>query len=476
MGNTVRIRNGMSNATEGDILGNASDIIKDLGVVDLAGGHLLVTEDSPKGMTVQVAGGIVYVPNSNYDELDSDTPKFYPVVCSPEVVTIDNNVSGSTRYDLICVKVDKTIVPDPDADNIATKVVVKGTPGAGIPTTPANHYKLAEIEVVNGETEIENSMITDTRVQSLLNADFITITPSTSTNLTGLLTGNGSNVGYKAAPTGAVVGTTDTQELSAKTLLDVLLKGAINFWVNPNETWEFVSVDDPIGVIRVHADVTTKYYPGMKLKMMNNGNLIYGIIQIVGAYTGGYTSITYLHEMIPGANTALHPISNNPITANYYGVGRPVGFPVEEEKWSIVVSDANDRTFASPTQNVKQNVSQLNLTIPIGSWRGPMCLTLYCSRASLGIVEIKATFSTANNTESDNEKTITDYGRGPLDTAGGRFEVTHTLMRELRINVTAKTPYYLNIWTTQTNIGVFGILGGATYGAKSTIRLLNTYF
>jgi hypothetical protein len=132
MGNTVRIRNGMSNATEGDILGNASDIIKDLGVVDLAGGHLLVTEDSPKGMTVQVAGGVVYVPNSNYDELDSDTPKFYPVVCSSEVLTVDNNVSGSTRYDIVCVKVDKTIVPDADADNIATKVVVKGTPGAGV--------------------------------------------------------------------------------------------------------------------------------------------------------------------------------------------------------------------------------------------------------------------------------------------------------------------------------------------------------
>ncbi len=193
MGNTVRIRNGMSNATEGDILGNASDVIKDLGVVDLAGGHLLVTEDSPKGMTVQVAGGIVYVPNSNYDELDSDTPKFYPVVGSAEVLTIDSNVSGSTRYDIVCMKVDKTIIPDPDADNIATKVVVKGTPGAGVPATPANHYKLAEVEVVNGETEIENSMITDTREQVTVNNQLLLIE-------------------------GDVVGTTDIQTLEGKTI------------------------------------------------------------------------------------------------------------------------------------------------------------------------------------------------------------------------------------------------------------------
>ena len=171
------------------------DIIKDLGVVDLAGGHLLVTQNSPLGMSVQVAGGVVYVPNSNYSILDSDTPKFYPVVCSNEVLAVDNNVSGSTRYDIVCVKIDKVIVPDPDASNVATKVVIKGTPGAGVPATPANHYKLAEIKVVNGETEITNAEITDKRTQVHLNSILI-----------------------PGLPTGDIVGTTDTQTLTNKTL------------------------------------------------------------------------------------------------------------------------------------------------------------------------------------------------------------------------------------------------------------------
>lgn len=183
MANTVRIRNGMSNATEGDILGNFGDLVG-VGVVDKANGHLLVTEDSPRGMSIQVAGGIVYVPNADYNQLDSDTPKFYPVVCDAEALTIDNNTSGQTRNDIVCVKVDKSIFPDADASNIATKIVVKGTAGGGIPTTPANHYKLANIVVVNGETEITNAEITDTREQVLLEAGMGVVTEDAEQTLT----------------------------------------------------------------------------------------------------------------------------------------------------------------------------------------------------------------------------------------------------------------------------------------------------
>lgn len=222
MANTVRIRNGMSNATEGDILGNFGDLVG-VGVVDKANGHLLVTEDSPRGMSIQVAGGIVYVPNAGYNQLDSDTPKFYPVVCDAEALTIDNNTSGQTRNDIVCVKVDKSIFPDADASNIATKVVVKGTAGGGIPTTPANHYKLAEIEVVNGETEIENSMITDTREQITLQERLINLTASSTTNITGLVGGDGTNIEQVTKPTGDIVGTTDTQTLTNKTLTNPTL-------------------------------------------------------------------------------------------------------------------------------------------------------------------------------------------------------------------------------------------------------------
>ena len=341
MGNTVRIRNGMSNATEGDILGSIGDIVKTLGVVDLAGGHLLVTEDSPTGMTVQVAGGIVYVPNSNYDELDSDTPKFYPVVCDSEVVTIDNNVSGSTRIDIVCVKVDKAIAPNADADNIATKVVIKGTPGGGTPSTPANHYKLAEITVVNGETAIENSMITDKRGQVIFDERYIKLTTSTPTDLTGYLYGNGSKVETKGVEDG---------------------------WTPAGETWIYQSVDNPTGVYKVNADVTSKYSEGMRIKMTNGGNVIKGIITKMGTYGGdeaGYTYISFLHEINPSTSQALHLMASGAITNPYYSmVKAPQGFPLDPSKWSV----SGDVDMATTTIGARAYHTAKTISVPIGVW------------------------------------------------------------------------------------------------------------
>ncbi len=178
----VRIRDGMcpdpstgdGGATEGDIRGSFSDIIDVVGVKDLAGGHCAVTENSPASLSVLVADGIVYIPNADYNELDSNEPKFYEAIIDAEAeVAIGENTSGSTRIDLICVKIDKTITPDKHASNIATLVAVAGTPGAGAPTLPDNYAKLAEVEVANGASTIVNADITNTRVQSKIDFDFL---------------------------------------------------------------------------------------------------------------------------------------------------------------------------------------------------------------------------------------------------------------------------------------------------------------
>ncbi len=179
----VRIINGLKpdpvsgdgGALDSYVRGNYGDLIDSAGgIVDLSGGHLLVEEDAPASMDVSVADGIVYIPNTLFDETDIDTIRFWEaVVVSQANLTIGANSSGSTRIDLICAKMDVVTTPDEFASNVASILIVVGTPGAGVPATPSNHYKLAEITVLDSTPDIETGDINDTRAQLLVNADFV---------------------------------------------------------------------------------------------------------------------------------------------------------------------------------------------------------------------------------------------------------------------------------------------------------------
>lgn len=230
----VRVRDGLEpsgggdgGVTEGDFRGGLFDLVTSTGgVVDLAGGHGEVTENAPLAMTVLVDDGIIYVPNSSFDELDTDQIRCWEVIISNEdALVIGPNSSGSTRIDLICVKLDTSIVPNEFASNIATLVVVAGTPGAGAPATPNDHYKLAQVEVADGETEIDNANITDSRAQLAINSDFlgsieaVDLGVSTLT-VSELLRVNAGGTAIESSgqtiPTGDIVGTSDTQTLTNK--------------------------------------------------------------------------------------------------------------------------------------------------------------------------------------------------------------------------------------------------------------------
>lgn len=183
----VRIRNGMmpdgegnGGASEGDIRGNSSDFIEASGVVDHANGHLLVTEAAVPAMSVLVASGVGYIPNTAFDETDSDSIKFWEAVVAgvdgERTLVIGANSSGQVRIDLICLKIDTGASPDYYASDVAELIVVAGTPGAGVPATPDYHLTLARVTVANGETAIQNADITDVRVQAVFKDEFIATT------------------------------------------------------------------------------------------------------------------------------------------------------------------------------------------------------------------------------------------------------------------------------------------------------------
>jgi hypothetical protein len=179
----VRVRNGMrvspstglGGSSEGDLRGNSSDFIEqNSGVVD-ADEHFDLHETTPTPtMSVVLEPGIAYIPNSDFDEFDSDSIKFWEAVLDEAVtLEISPNSSGQVRVDAICAFMDVTVVTNNDASNVASIVVVEGTPGGGTPTIPPNHVNIREINVPNGATDIEDADIVDNREQVYFKNKFL---------------------------------------------------------------------------------------------------------------------------------------------------------------------------------------------------------------------------------------------------------------------------------------------------------------
>lgn len=215
-----------------------------------------------------------------------------------------------------------------------------------------------------------------------------------------------------------------------------------NGWISAYETWTYVSVDDPTGIFKVNANVTTKYSAGMRIKMTNATNVIYGIITVVGAYTGGYTSITFLHQIDPTDSLALVLMANSAITANYYSVQKaPFGFPLSPLSWTIIKTDSTLRTQTSPTSGTWYNLGSVNISIPIGSWEVAYKVANWIEASSTPL-PIYNTLSTANNSQSDADFTVRSSNANL-----NSMSVTHMMRKNL--SVSSKTSYYIN---TKTDI------------------------
>lgn len=174
----------VAGVTDANLMHIVEDYVVQAGVVD-RDNDCVVTQQAVADMTVLCSAGTAYVVSSTWTQ-NSNAIRFYRDVCTVGAtgseLTITANSSGSTRYDLICVKVDTTVIGagtvDDTGSNVCSYVVVTGTPGATIAATiaamPADHLLLALVTVVDSETEITSAEITDYRVQALIDGSMIT--------------------------------------------------------------------------------------------------------------------------------------------------------------------------------------------------------------------------------------------------------------------------------------------------------------
>jgi hypothetical protein len=157
MSHRTTIVQGKTNHLDKDLMAIIGDLLDGNAAV-VGVNDYQVTQNGPVAMNVLVLSGTIFTYISS-----AGTYYRHSLTDATTQLTIDPNSSGSTRIDLICHKTDLTITPDADGGGIASLVVVKGTAGAGVPATPANHTKLAEVTIVNGAASISTSNITDRR-------------------------------------------------------------------------------------------------------------------------------------------------------------------------------------------------------------------------------------------------------------------------------------------------------------------------
>lgn len=223
-------------------------------------------------------------------------------------------------------------------------------------------------------------------------------------------------------------------------------------WYATNATFTYASVDDPTGVINTTLDLTGVISVGMRIKFVNGGNTIYGIVTAITA-----SAITFLHEIDPSDSLALTLMANSAISGFRYSPWKvPVGFPIDVRKWMVRVADASERTQSTPATNTWYNLGSINIVIPIGLWMVSYQACLYIVGSAVTTQNAEVTLSTANNSESDTDMTAYSWMQGASGNLGGM----QTVNREKIFSLAAKTTYYLNAMkpgaTASSWLGFYG--------------------
>lgn len=257
----------------------------------------------------------------------------------------------------------------------------------------------------------------------------------------------------KATGSDINTGTNDSKFITPKAIADSWIETG---WIPARETWEYASVDNPTGVFTISGDVTSKYSTGMRLKMTNGGNTIYGIITAV-SYSSPNTSITFLHEINPSNSQALNLMANSAITNPFYSTQKtPSGFPASQSKWTYtLINNAVHNTKASVTASEWHNASGSGLSgsVPIGEWFINYRLVVdgiqqtSASSPSSTPPFINISLSTSNNSESNSLFTLGVGNVTVADLPAQGYKGVNNLGVNSRINnpltITAKTTYYL---------------------------------
>ena len=245
-------------------------------------------------------------------------------------------------------------------------------------------------------------------------------------------------------------------------------------WVPTTITGTYSSWDDTYntGVWTVAGDYTATFKQGLKVKFTQaTGGVKYAWVTKDSTYSNPNTTVTMFLGS-DGDVGNLYVLEDEDLTAIYYSVAKnPIGFPVGYAPWTIKVTDTANRTTATPTATTWYNVTQLNISVPIGTWMisYEVVAGVYdTTYAGSGGIDIQVTLSTANNTQSHADISGSNLVTAAGDSAGDMYSY-QTITRSKEFTLTSGATKYMNIRTNSAGLGGVGIMSGYGYGTVKAV-------
>jgi len=298
--------------------------------------------------------------------------------------------------------------------------------------------------------------------QSIYDALSNVVDPATgAVDLTKVLTLTGSQTAtdktftspvFNTGVSGTAIDTDGTLAANSDTLL--ASQKAVKTYVTNNSggAWTTYSavtpttgtLDDPsFPIVFAGVDLTSVLTVGMKVRITQS-TVKYFIITKVAFSTD--TTVTLYggtdYDLVASGTTAISAFA-------YSGDRVPVGFPMSPAKWQVKVTDATQRTQATPSAGTWYNLNSAEqISIPIGVWEVDYQVTAQVQDSGATQVDIYTTLSTANNTEADKEFTSLIQITG----ASGNPNNVMTSARSKVLDLSSKTSYFLNSKTDNSGI------------------------
>ena len=235
--------------------------------------------------------------------------------------------------------------------------------------------------------------------------------------------------------------------------------------LNHTTTSPLVTLIPFVFVISINADMTSVLQVKDRVSFIQDATQKYAIVHAVGSYSSGATLITiYTGETYELTTSAIS-------TPKYSHIANPLGFPQNRDIWDYVFSCSRASSKVSPSAGTWYGGTLLSdtgsaIALPIGAWLVDYCAPIYGNKASTTQYTVKATLSTANNTEVYPDTTIIAKSGG----ASGTISIFLTQTREKYFSVSSPTTLYVNVATPAsggTNIGLDGISSALTIRAKN---------